>query len=201
MNPHRSPASSWVALALAVGVLGTLIPRQPSGPAAALSSDRAYQRVARWTNEARDLAELMLDRHGAPDFQSSEGLVWTNRKPWKRIVVSREPAEALLEQAVAYILSPEQAAAIRRSGLGIYAEPRAKELSARSNSEAANLLALNLADDIARGRRTPEQARLFHERTLLLSESGKSSPYLAGLRFNPAQPPSRRWPELRLILY
>jgi hypothetical protein len=57
-------------------------------------------------------------------------------------------------------------------------------LSARSDSEQANTLALNLADEIARGKRDVESARLFMTETLRKAAAGKSSPYMDGLLFS-----------------
>jgi len=62
------------------------------------------------------------------------------------------------------------------------------DLAARSNSEELNRLCLNLADDIARGRRTPAEARRFYRRTLSLALSGKSSPYMERLVFPVPEP-------------
>jgi hypothetical protein len=68
---------------------------------------------------------------------------------------------------------------------------------ARSHSEALNRLSLNLADDVAAGRRSPQDADRFFLRTVRLRAAGKSSPYLDQLLFEAAVP-SDRAPHLPL---
>jgi hypothetical protein len=58
-----------------------------------------------------------------------------------------------------------------------------KQLSVRGNSEALDFLALNLAHEIVRGTRDPIAARHFYGRIYLLSQAGKSSPYMEELLF------------------
>jgi hypothetical protein len=56
-------------------------------------------------------------------------------------------------------------------------------LSARSDSEQANILALNLADEIVRGKRDVDSARDYMRSTLRKTMAGKSSPYTDHLLF------------------
>ena len=57
------------------------------------------------------------------------------------------------------------------------------ELSARSDREEVNHLRLNLGNDIAVRRMTPEQARILYARILQFEAAGKSSTYLEVLHF------------------
>jgi len=58
-----------------------------------------------------------------------------------------------------------------------------RELSATSEAEETNFLALNLADEVVRERKSPEEARAFYLKSVLQWNAGKASPYLKGLRF------------------
>ena len=70
-------------------------------------------------------------------------------------------------------------------GRGAVYDPVTQELSARSDREETNYLALNLADEVVRGRRSAAAARSFFDATLNLSLYGKSSPYMSRLLFRP----------------
>ena len=61
------------------------------------------------------------------------------------------------------------------------------ELSYCSDSEKIDFLALNLADEIARGRKTAAQARGIYAKVSALAAAGKSSPYLEGFIFKPGR--------------
>lgn len=58
-------------------------------------------------------------------------------------------------------------------------------VAARSDSEANNMLMLNLAHDIAAGKRTADSARRFYADAAAKALSGKSTPYASGLSFKP----------------
>nr|MBA3580323.1 hypothetical protein [Gemmatimonadaceae bacterium] len=58
------------------------------------------------------------------------------------------------------------------------------EMSARCDKEEANFLALNLANDIATGRRTVEDARAMYAREIMAFKQGQGGPYTKGLQFS-----------------
>ncbi len=59
----------------------------------------------------------------------------------------------------------------------VIAERAKGELSARCDKEAANFLAINLANDVMTGRRSVADARAFYARAIKLLMSGKMHPY------------------------
>ena len=143
---------------------------------------RALDQTGRWPSLPRLLARQMIEKYGPPQAILADRLRWNSQRPWTRISVFDAEASPL-EQVVAYdgpaykleksVLFPYGSRAYAFNG----------ELAARSNGEELNRLCLNLADDIARGRRTPEDARRFYLRTIDLAVSGKSSPYMERLLF------------------
>jgi hypothetical protein len=145
-----------------------------------------------WSNLSLD---KMVDEYGSPDRIENKRVVWVNRGPWKRIVVwdGMDNSEiyagaANIEQTIAYLVPQNKRDALNDLDEGVMISADGSELSARSSSEERNFLALNLADEVIHGVRTPEQARSYYARTLRLAEAGKSSPYMKGLRFQPARP-------------
>jgi len=70
-------------------------------------------------------------------------------------------------------------------GHGVEYDSVNEQLSARTGSEETNYLALNLADEVVRGRLGAEEASALYDKTLALLFSGKSSSYTSRLRFKP----------------
>lgn len=58
-------------------------------------------------------------------------------------------------------------------------------MSARCDMEAANFVALNLAHDVATGKRTVEEAREFYPKAVMAHMRKQSSPYAEKLQFGP----------------
>jgi hypothetical protein len=143
---------------------------------------QALERIGRWPYLSSLAARQMIEKYGPPQGILADRVVWDFQRPWKRISVFNTDASPL-EEVVDYdgpaykfekpLLFPY--------GSRVYAFDR--ELAARSNGEELNRLCLNLADDIARGHRTAEDARRFYLKTIELAVSGKSSPYMERLRF------------------
>ena len=150
---------------------------------------RTQSVIADWPDRSRALAESLIQQYGIPDEATPSSLSWREREPWSRVRVERDaldperPTGVL--QAVSYEVPLRRWRALGWFGRGVDYDPVAKELVARTGSEATNLLALNLADEIVRGKRTAEEARAFFDETASLAVSGKSSPYMKRLLFRP----------------
>lgn len=198
---RSSPASPGLIAALiatvaATGAImnGCLVPvKSTRGDTAEDAAGRGFLAdavVANWWPGSARAARRLIERYGVPDEVHPEHLVWRGNGPWARTVVRNVtppygPAEDLgvVEQAVSYPLSPGQVVDLRAYDLRLDYERGARELAARSDREEVNFLRLNLADDIVNLRMRPEQAQHLHARILELENSGKSSPYMQGLRF------------------
>ncbi len=145
-----------------------------------------------WSDYSRLQAARLMEKYGPPDKVGHAELVWSGRAPWSSIRVwdvtpyyDSSLGDPNLEQAVYYPVIPGQRGALKALPGKVRASRDGTELSARGASEPANLLSINLAEEVLSGRRTPEEAADFHESTLDLSVSGKSSPYLERLLFTP----------------
>ena len=166
------------------------VPEYPvsGGGMAALHS--AASVIIRWPEKSRDLAGLFLEKYGIPDEIVSSQLSWNDRRPWSKVVVFRDPvgagrADHLLE-SVAYGKVPlDRWRELSALGHGAAYDPVTQELSARTDAEGTNYLAVNLADEVIRGRRSASSARDFYDAALNFSFYGKSSPYMSRLLFRP----------------
>jgi hypothetical protein len=172
-------ASVLVAVLLVSAVMGI---QQWTVVRRAHAAARAMAQATRWFPAAQNAAELMIERYGPPQEISAFEMRWHGPSPWKRIVVQNEP-QAPLEDVVTYDFPASKLADLNRFPHGVRVYPLEGALAARSDSEAVNLLSLNLAGNIAAGETTPEDANRFFVRTLRLREAGKSSPYMERLLF------------------
>ena len=173
-----------------------------------LSAAAASADWARWPEPARQAAREMVEEYGAPDRVFSDRLEWGPRGSWRSLTVHLAEdfprRSGVLEQSVAFDVPPSRWGELAALGFGVSYDPAKRELTASAESQAINRLALNVAVDVVRERRTAMNARDFYRRTLDLQLSGKSSRYTRDLLFEPAPepfppiPPARFWrPPLR----
>lgn len=144
--------------------------------------------VADWPDSSRAAANLLLERYGTPDAAAPGVLVWGGRAPWRRIALWRrgpDVDEDFLEQTAAYAVPREKAAALAGLRGCVRVSDDGEALSARSSDERLNRLALNLAAEVLRGVKTPEEARIFYDATVTLAAAGRSSRYMDRLFLNP----------------
>ena len=147
--------------------------------------------ILRWPPRSRTTAGLLLEKYGMPDQFDRDTLAWFNNGEWKKTVVHRvlsrrDPSgknKDYLEQTVGYLVPADRVAELKRFNPMIEASQTAGELTFASDSESKNRLALNLAEEVVTGKRGVADARAFYLKTTRLSSSGKTSPYLEGLRF------------------
>ena len=89
----------------------------------------------------------------------------------------------ILEQTIPYNVPDDKIAALKSFDGRLKIEKGRRELSSRSENENDNYLALNLADEIVGGKRTPDDARGDYRKLIRLSESGKNSELMYGFAF------------------
>ena len=88
-----------------------------------------------------------------------------------------------LEQTVSYRVPVAKFGELAAFDGSLLADRTRGELTARSDSEAANYVALNLADQIVAGKKTSEEARRIYA-GLIRSGRKTASPYEQGLMFS-----------------
>lgn len=113
----------------------------------------------------------MIAKYGQPQEVTANRLIWHDNGPWKfsQLVNEADDADDLLAYDGSLILE-------RTKG----------ELSARCDKEEANFLAINLAHEVATGKRTVDDARRFDaESVQQMMKPGKPNEYLQGFRFIP----------------
>lgn len=156
-----------------------------------LSGETPESVILLWPTFSYRLARLMIAKYGQPSEATDHSLVWEGNGQWKRTVVYRVPplernlsrGGGRLEQTVAYRVPAYRLDDLGRFDKKIEADAKERRLTARSDDESENFLALNLADEVLQGRRTPQSAADFRRSATRLRDSGKSSPYFDRLLF------------------
>ncbi len=149
--------------------------------------------VAGWPEASRMAAMDMMQKYGPPQEVTASMLMWRNNGPWKWTRVSREtiphsfpmPHPDLLEQAIDYRVPLGKYDDLARYDGSVIVERTKGQISARCDKEGANFLAINLAHDVATGRRGVEQARSYYATAIKRFMSTKQmDPYMQRIQFD-----------------
>lgn len=123
--------------------------------------------LANWPEQSRKSAEAMLKKYGKPAAISKEMLVWTNTGPFVRTEVYGHqvqhnfptPHKDVLQQYVNFKVPPDKMDDIAKFDGSVVVYLTDGLMAARCHKEAMNILTLNIAADIAEGRKTVKEAR------------------------------------------
>jgi hypothetical protein len=156
-----------------------------------MKSPDARTTVQSWPKEAKKAAEMMIQKYGEPDEVTPMRVVWHDNGPWKRTIVTKEetdhafpmPHKDVLEQVIDYRVATDKVDELARYDGSVIVERTKGELSARCDKEEANFLALNLANDVASGKKSPDEAREQYAKTIQDLMAGKKDPYVQKLQF------------------
>lgn len=154
----------------------------------AATRERVAAHSEAWPAGPRAALEVMMGRYGPPNAVGRDSVTWYERGPWKRISIRGDQPFNFIEHTVGYHVPAGAMTALEKFDHGLRFNRVDEEMTAASNSEALNMLALNLANEIALAQRVPDEASDFYVRTGRLAASGKSSPYLDRLMFEPYRP-------------
>jgi hypothetical protein len=180
---------------MAVVVSTLLAASAIAGAADERASDDAQSAIQKWPTESKKAAQTMIQKYGQHDEATASQLTWHDNGPWKRTIVYKEeiehrfpaPHKDVLEQFVDYQVPADKFDELAMYDGSVIAERTKGELSARCDKEEANILALNLADEVVTGKRSVEDARMYYGEQIMLLKQGQSSPYLSKLRFDMKQ--------------
>jgi hypothetical protein len=149
--------------------------------------------IAGWPATSREMAHNIIDKYGQPDEATPSMLIWYDNSPWKRTIVYRDGVKHnfpiahldIIEQVVNHEIPMECACEVAAFNGSVILYPTRGEISSCADSEAANILALNLAHDIIQDKKNFEQARFYYTRNIIEYQRGKSTPYMERLLFTP----------------
>ncbi|MCA1562116.1 MAG: hypothetical protein LC753_04320 [Acidobacteria bacterium] len=174
---------------VAISAAAILAQQPPSS-----STARAEQAIASWKAKPAEVARTMIKKYGQPQEVTSNRLVWHNNGPWKFSELVNEeiphsfpmPHADMLYQSIAYRIEPDKADELIQYDGSVILERTKGEIAARCDKEEANFLAINLAHDIATGKRSVDDARRFYAESIqAMMKTGKPNEYLQGFNFTP----------------
>lgn len=147
--------------------------------------------IVSWPDAAKTVARELVDKYGAPDEITSEQLIWWNKEPFVWIKVHSqevehdfpEPHKDVLEMAIPYRMPPTRYNKLVEFDGSVVAMRTKGILAASSFNEPMNLLLLNLANDVIRGKKKPDQARKALAEIARGFINGETNPYTDALQF------------------
>jgi len=186
-----------IARALAVAVLaltaGTASAQQMKNEPGRMNQAQMQKMMGGWPQASKEAVMFMTNKYGPPAAMTSDMAAWGKTGPWKRTVVfAREyPHEFpmhhtdVMQQWIDYKAPPEMYDELAAYDGSVVLERTSGEMSARCDKEGANFLALNLAHEIATGKRTVEDARKMYGEQATAMKAKQPAPYTERLMFSP----------------
>lgn len=159
---------------------------------AAGQNGNVEQMIASWPEASRMAAMDMVQKYGQPQEVTASMLMWRDNGPWKWTRVFRDtiehdfpmPHPDLLEQAIDYGAPVDKYDDLAAFDGSVIVERTKGQMSARCDKEGANFLAINLANDVATGKRTVEEARTYYAAAIKRFMSSKQmDPYMQKIQF------------------
>jgi hypothetical protein len=151
----------------------------------------ALRIVERWPEAPKNVARQMIDKYGPPNEATPTRLFWYRQPPWKRMEVSADPVahnwpaphDDFFTQVIDYRVPPEMVHLVAMFDGSILVDRTRGEVWARCDSEAANVLGLNMVHELVTGKRTVEEARETSSQHTVAYNLGRSAPYAERLQF------------------
>lgn len=149
-----------------------------------------------WKDAPKKVAETMITKYGQPHEATPTRMVWFNNGPWKFTILTNEEIphnfpmhhHDMLRQGIDYKVPSAKFNDVLNYDGSIIVDRTPGEMSARCDKEEMNFLAINLAHDVATGKRTVDQARDFYAKTAMAfmkkSLSAEQKTYTSGFAFS-----------------
>jgi len=156
-----------------------------------MSMMSADSTIAGWPKTPKDVATKMIAKYGQPNEVTPTMLMWHGNGPWKHTMVFKEemqhdfpgPHTDVLQQVLDYKVPLDKYDDLAMYDGSVVVERTNGVISARCDIEEANFLALNLANDVATGKRSVADARKFYADTIMEFKKGGKPAYTQALQF------------------
>ena len=145
-----------------------------------------------WPDGTKEVIEKTIEKYGAPQEAAASVFAWHNNAPWKRTIIYKEeiahdfPMGHFddMQQFIDFRVKLEKYDDMAKYDGSVLLERTNGEMSARCDKEEANFLAINLAHDVAHGKRTPDATRKYYANAIKQFMAGKTVPYMQKLQFD-----------------
>lgn len=154
---------------------------QPAAQRDPANAQSAEQIVADWPEVAKKSAMETIKKHGEPGGINEDRLVWENKGPYKTIIAYKHqvphhfPVKHFdtLEHVIDYMVPSDKFDELAMFDGSLIVERTKGTMAARCDSEAHNLIALNLAHDIVTGEKSVEQAKQDYAQLAMALKKGE----------------------------
>ena len=144
-----------------------------------------------WPEASQMAAKEAMDKYGKPDVMAEEMLVWKDKGMWKKMMVTKTETKHdwpvahtdMFEQCVSYRVPVDKVDELAKFDGSVTYKRTEGLLSARCDKEAMNILALNLAVEIAKGNKNAEQARMEFTKNAMAFKKGEKPEITQKLMF------------------
>jgi hypothetical protein len=180
--------------AVLVGVASAIIAIGSSSALAQMSQADMQAMIAGWSASSQKAFMATMAKYGPPQEMTRTEAMWLNNGPWKYTMISATaiphnfpvPHDDVIKQAVNYNVPPSMFSELANYDGSVIVERTKGEIAARCDQEGANMLALNLANDIITHRRSIANARAYYAHAInTFHQTGTMDPYMRQLRFTP----------------
>jgi hypothetical protein len=194
MSVRNGMSWRW-ASALGAAAVATSMAAQAAPPDAKPDAGSVVEVTKDWPAASKTAASEMLQKYGPPQEATATMLIWRGNGPWKRTIVHKTgvdhafatPHQDVLEQTIEYKVPLNFFNALAVYNGSLIADRTRGELTAWCDREATNMLSLNLAQDILRGRITAERAREAHAQAMRELQAGRPPETMQKLTTPPPQ--------------
>lgn len=148
--------------------------------------------ISSWPDAPQRAARGLMEHYGVPNEATPTKLFWYRNGPWKRTELTSDvllhdfpsPHSDFLTQYIDYRVPVEMFGALGEFDGSCLVDRTAGEAAARCDSEAANLLTLNLMHEVVTGKRTVADAREAYAQNMVGYTMGRAAPYCEELLFD-----------------
>ena len=155
----------------------------------------SQKNLAGWAEGTRRLGAQLMTKYGAPAEVTPRQVTWINSGQWARTTLYKEgathnfaaPHRNVLEQAVLYKVPVDKLVALAQFNRSLVVDLARGELVSSGDSEEINFLSVNVADDVVKGQRTPEEARIYFAQLVRAKMIKEPERELQKLKFTPAK--------------
>ena len=147
--------------------------------------------IESWPEAPKNVARQMLAKYGPPNEATPTKLFWYRNGPWKRTVLTSDvvthnwpaPHSDFLTQVIDYRVPPEMVGLIAQFDGSILVDRTRGEVAARCDSEASNVLGMNMVHEIVTGKRSVADARETTAQNTVAYTMGRAAPHAERLLF------------------
>ena len=144
-----------------------------------------------WPKPSLNAINALKSKYGLPSAITSEMVIWENTPPFKQSIVYKEqikqlfpyPHNDVLQQTISYKVPVDKVSELSKFDGSLIVDRTKGEISTRNDSEEMNFLCFNLADQIAKGLMSAEEARRIYTSNAESYELGNIGPMFTELSF------------------